>query len=102
MTTYKCNRPIHPGELIKKELECRRLAQTKVALETGISYKMLNDILNCRRPVTESTAMLLEAALGISADLLIGMQCDYNKQKMAEDPSFAERLKRVRRIAAVL
>ena len=80
----------------------RRLAQTKVALETGISYKMLNDILNCRRPVTESTAMLLEAALGISADLLIGMQCDYNKQKMAEDPSFAERLKRVRRIAAVL
>ena len=64
--------------------------------------KMLNDILNCRRPVTESTAMLLEAALGISADLLIGMQCDYNKQKMAEDPSFAERLKRVRRIAAVL
>ena len=46
--------------------------------------------------------MLLEAALGISADLLIGMQCDYNKQKMAEDPSFAERLKRVRRIAAVL
>lgn len=77
MATYNCKRPIHPGELLKEELECRRLSQTKLAAETGISYKMLNDILNSRRPVTEATAMLPEAALGISADLLTGMQSDY-------------------------
>lgn len=102
MATYTCSRPVHPGELLKEELECRNLSQTKLAAETGISYKMLNDILNCRRPVTEATAMLLEAALGISANLLIRMQTDYNMQRTASDPSFMERLSRIRHIAAVL
>lgn len=102
MASYKCNRPIHPGELLKEEIECRNLSQTKLASQTGISYKMLNDILNCRRPVTEPTAMLIEAALGISAALLLRMQTDYNMQITASDPSFKKRLEQIRRYAAVL
>lgn len=102
MASYKCNRPIHPGELLKEEIECRNLSQTKLAAQTGISYKMLNDILNCRRPVTEPTAMLIEAALGISAGLLLRMQTDYNMQVTAADPSFKKRLEQIRRFAAIL
>ena len=80
MGNYKCQRPIHPGELLKEEVENRKLPQTKLAAQTGISYKILNDILNCRRPLTTSTALLFEAALGISAGLLMRMQLDYNMQ----------------------
>lgn len=50
MGNYKCQRPIHPGELLKEEVGNRKLPQTKLAAQTGISYKVLNDILNCRRP----------------------------------------------------
>ena len=74
MGNYKCQRPIHPGELLKEEVGNRKLPQTKLAAQTGISYKVLNDILNCRRPLTTSTALLFEAALGISAGLLMRMQ----------------------------
>lgn len=80
MGNYICQRPIHPGELLKEEVESRKIPQTKLAAQVGISYKILNDILNCRRPLTTSSAMLFEAALGISAGLLMRIQLDYNMQ----------------------
>lgn len=102
MGKYTCQRPVHPGELLKEEIESRRLPQTQLAAQTGISYKVLNDILNCRRPLTTSTAMLLEAALGVSAGLLMRMQLDYNMQQAICDKSFMERLAKVRKFAAML
>ena len=80
MKTYVCQRPIHPGEMLKEEVEYRNTKQTQLAEQIGISYKMLNDILNCRRSLTTSTALLFEAALGIDAGLLMRMQLDYNLQ----------------------
>lgn len=102
MGKYTCQRPIHPGELLKEEIESRRLPQTQLAAQTGISYKVLNDILNCRRPLTTSTAMLLEAALGVSAGLLMRMQLDYNMQQATCDKYFMERLAKIRKFAAML
>lgn len=102
MGTYTCQRLIHPGELLKEEIETRKLPQTRLAAQTGISYKILNDILNCRRPLTTATAMLFEAALGISAGLLMRMQLDYNMRQAASDNSFMERLNQVRKYAALL
>lgn len=102
MGTYTCQRLVHPGELLKEEIEVRKLPQTQLAMQTGISYKMLNDILNCRRPLTTTMAMLFEAALGISAGLLMRMQIDYNMQRASRNKSFMERLNHVRKYAAML
>ena len=49
MGKYTCQRPVHPGELLKEEIKSRGLPQTRLAAQTGISYKILNDILNCRQ-----------------------------------------------------
>ncbi len=94
--------PTHPGEVLKDEIEYRKLSQRKLAEQMGISYKVLNDILNCRRPVTTQTAMLFEAALDVPADSLMRLQLKYNMQQAAADPSFMERLKQVRKYAALL
>ena len=94
--------PTHPGEVLKDEIEYRKLSQRKLAEQMGISYKVLNDILNCRRPVTTQTAMLFEAALDVTADSLMRLQLKYNMQQAAADPSFMERLKQVRKYAALL
>ena len=75
MGKYTCQRPVHPGELLKEEIESRGLPQTRLAAQTGISYKILNDILNCRRPLTTSTAMLFEAALGIRCGCNLTTTC---------------------------
>jgi plasmid maintenance system antidote protein VapI len=68
----------------------------------GMSYKELNHILNERRPLTPTTAMLFEAALGIPADMLIGLQTDYNMQMAKQDKSLADRLAQIRRRVAVI
>lgn len=94
--------PTRPGEVLKDEIEYRKLSQRKLAEQMGISYKVLNDILNCRRPVTTQTAMLFEAALDVPADSLMRLQLKYNMQQAAADPSFMERLKQVRKYAALL
>ena len=94
--------PTHPGEVLKDEIEYRKISQRKLAENMGISYKILNDILNCRRPVTTQTAMLFEAALNVPSDSLMRLQLKYNMQQAAADPSFMERLKQVRKYAAML
>lgn len=94
--------PTHPGDVIKEEIEYRGISQKLLAEQIGIPYKNMNDILNCRRPVTANTALLFEAALGIPAHILIGMQMDYNLQIAKSDKTFTERLSKIRKIAAAL
>lgn len=54
--------PTHPGEILKEEIEYRGISQKKLAEQIGISYTMLNEILNAKRPVTETMALYFEAA----------------------------------------
>jgi len=105
MTTMKhpvCARPIHPGELLKEEIEYRGIRQAQLAKQMGVSATLLNDILNERRALTPTTALLFEAALGVSSDLLMGMQTDYAMRLIKEDRSLATRLARIRESAALL
>jgi len=102
MGNYVCQRPIHLGEILKEEVEYRNIKQTKLAEQMGISYKILNDILNCRRPLTTQTAMMFEAALGISTGLLMRVQLDYNIQTAKQDKTFLDRLANIRKVAAML
>ncbi len=74
--------PTHPGEILKEELEYRNISQRKLALKLGVSYTMLNEIMNGKRPVSADFALLMEAALGVSADMLLSMQTTYNLQKV--------------------
>ena len=68
----------------------------------GIPYSALNEILNGRRPLTERTALLFEAVLGIDAEPLLSLQMDYNLRKMRKDSSFMEKLAQLRKVAAIL
>ena len=94
--------PTHPGAILKDEIEYRGISQCQLAKDMGIAYSALNEILNERRPLTEKTAMLFEAALGVNAEPLLKLQMRYNMQKVRKDSAFMERLEKVRRIAAVL
>jgi addiction module HigA family antidote len=70
MSDYVCARPVHPGEVLKDEIKYRGISQSQLAKQMGVSYKVLNDILNERRPLTTSTAMMFEAALNVPAHSL--------------------------------
>ena len=74
------SKPIHPGEMIKDEIEYRGISQKALAAEIGLPASVLNEVLNGKRAVTTEYALLLEAALGIEADLWLSLQAEYNKQ----------------------
>lgn len=99
LTPYE---PTHPGELIRDELEERGLSQSKLAHQIGVSPSMLNEVINGKRAVNTELALLLEAALGISAEMWLGLQSDYNMQKAKSNTSFMNRVASIRRITAVL
>jgi addiction module HigA family antidote len=94
-------RPVHPGELLKDELDYRHLSQKKVAEQLGIPYTAFNEILNGKRPVTTDFALFMEAALGIPAYLLVGMQTDYNLQVARNDKKIIDRFNEIRKFASL-
>lgn len=94
--------PIHPGEMIKDEIEYRGLSQRKLAAQMGVSPTLLNEILNGKRSVSTEYALLFEAALGIDADIWIRQQARYDMQVAKSDKSFLERLANIRKVAAML
>ena len=96
------SQPIHPGEMIKDELEYRGITQRQFAESVGLSPSIISEVLNGKRAVTTEYALLFEAALGIDADIWLHTQADYNKQVAKSDHKFLEKLAAVRKIAAVL
>ena len=72
--------PTHPGEVLKDEIEFRGISQKKLAKEMGVSYTVLNEILNAKRSLNTEYAMLIEAALDLDAEPLLRMQTSYDLQ----------------------
>ena len=94
-------KPTHPGEVLKDELEYRNISQRGLAREMGISYTALNEVLNGKRALNHELAMMMEAALGVDAAPLLAMQNEYDMLMAERDESFMEKLKKIRRIAAI-
>lgn len=94
--------PTHPGDVLKEELECRKISQKKFSELLGVPYTMLNEVLNGKRPVTSDFALMVEAALGINPELLINMQTRYNMVLAREKESLSNRLKEIRKMCASL
>lgn len=102
MNNIKTINPTHPGEVIKEELSVRGISQKQFAEYSDLSYTMLNEILNAKRPITTEIALVIESALGISAELLINMQSRYNLQLARQDKKNIIRLNKIRKACASL
>ena len=83
--------PTHPGDVLKEELESRKISQ-----------KRFSEILNGKRPVTSDFALMVEASLKINPELLINMQTRYNMAVAREKDTLANRLKEIRKMCASL
>lgn len=94
--------PVHPGEIIKDELQSRGISQKRFAEVIEVSYTTLNDILNGRRSISTGLALLVEASTGINADMLVNMQTRYNMQIARKDKNVAARMENLRKICATL
>lgn len=97
-----CVQPIHPGEMLRDELEARGLSQRKFSEIIAMPYTAFNEIINGKRPISTDTALKIEAATGISADIWVGLQADFNMQTARNDSTLSVLLDQIRKTAAVL
>ncbi len=68
----------HPGRLLKRELEARRLRANRLALDLGVPSGRITDILNGRRSITADTALRLGRYFGNSPRFWLDLQNQYD------------------------
>ena len=71
--------PTHPGEMLLEEfLKPLGISQSAFAMQLGVSFPRLNEVINAKRSVTPDTALRLAQVTGMSADFWLGLQQDWN------------------------
>ncbi|HTJ11227.1 MAG TPA: HigA family addiction module antitoxin [Dinghuibacter sp.] len=69
---------IHPGEILKEEIEARELAKTAVAKHLGIQPGHLSELFKGKRNISPAIALKLQMLLDIPAETWLGLQNLYD------------------------
>ena len=70
-------RPVHPGRILKDEIEARSLSANALALALRTPSGRITDILNGKRGVSPETALRLGRYFGNSARFWLNLQTAY-------------------------
>ncbi len=69
---------VHPGMMIKPELEERGISQKQFAEMLGVQASHLSEVLNGKRALTADLAAKIEKAIGLPAKMLLSAQAHYD------------------------
>lgn len=86
---------IHPGELLKDELESRGIKQKEFAELTGIQPTQLNEIINGKRGINAELALLISRALKMEATTWLNLQNNYELDLAKINKKFQQRLQTI-------
>jgi addiction module HigA family antidote len=70
--------PIHPGEILRDELEARGLSARKFAILLGIPANAVTQITNGQRAISARTAILLSREIGTTPEYWMNLQTRYD------------------------
>ena len=71
--------PTHPGEMLLKEfLHPLGISQSAFAVQLGVSFPRLSEVINAKRAVTPDTALRLAQVTAMSADFWHNLQQDWD------------------------
>jgi addiction module HigA family antidote len=91
--------PIHPGEILREELEVLDLSAAEFARQLNVPTNRITGILNEKRGLTADTALRLGHWFGTSAEMWLNLQKLY-ELRLAEQKKGAEIKKLPKRRAA--
>lgn len=69
---------IHPGEMLKDELDDRSITQKEFAGLTGIQQSQLNEIIKGKRGINAEHALLIGKALQMDPSIWMNLQVNYD------------------------
>ena len=84
---------VHPGEVLRDELEMRGIKQKDFARTIGMPASVLNDFVQGKRSVTPDIAILLEAALGKNARSWLTLQAERDLEVARQKEEFVQKQK---------
>ena len=74
--------PIHPGVILKSELmEPYDLSANRLAHFLGVPQNRITAIINGKRGISADTAIRLSKCFGMSAEMWINLQADYELRR---------------------
>ncbi len=76
--------PVHPGEVLKDELDEVRLTQSALAKHIGVLPKTINEICRGKRGISVEMAMKLSKALGGSPQFWLNLQNNWEISQLDE------------------
>jgi len=76
--------PVHPGEVLKDELEELGLTQSALAKHIGVLPKTINEICRRKRGISAEMAMKLSKALGGSPQFWLNLQNNWEISQLDE------------------
>jgi len=74
-------RAIHPGEILKDELDELKLSANALAKALAVPTNRITAILNEQRGITADTALRLATFFGTSPDFWMSLQSSYDVKK---------------------
>ena len=71
--------PIHPGEILREEfMRPMGVSINALAREIAVPPNRVSDIVNGKRSITADTALRLGKYFGVSPEVWLGLQADYD------------------------
>lgn len=91
---------MHPGALIKHELNRKKISQRKFAASINEHWQILNAVINEKRGISLGTALKVEKELGYDEGFLMILQVYYDieKRKQKQIRSTLKGVPAIRRI----
>ncbi|MBN1587517.1 MAG: HigA family addiction module antidote protein [Candidatus Omnitrophica bacterium] len=90
-------KPVHPGEILLKEfLEPMGVSQYRVAKDTSVPARRINEIVHGTRAISADTALRLARYFGTSEEFWMNLQAHYDLE--VERSRLGNRLEREVRV----
>jgi len=70
-------KPVHPGRILKREMEARGLSANRLALALRVPSGRVTQIVNAKRGISAETALRLSRFFGNSAAFWMNLQSRY-------------------------
>lgn len=76
---FKPNYAVHPGVLLKEELDALHLTQKAAAEKAGVSKTVINEVIKSKRGISAELAVKLESVVESPARFWLNAQSIYDE-----------------------
>ncbi len=95
---FKPTYSYHPGEYIAEELEARKWTQSMFAKMLWISRFYVNDLINGKKNITTTLAILIWEVFETGPEVWINLQKNYDLNKIKDNKKVQEKIHHVQAI----